>query len=70
MASQEPPTWEEFIDGPNYYDDCYTIDPSEVEGAWEKLGESTLLLQISALPAFIFFGFKRHLKNTLERMDQ
>ena len=59
LTNQEPPTWEDFIDGPNYYEDCYTVDPSNVDYAWDKLGQSTLFLQISALPAFIFFGFKK-----------
>ena len=58
-VNKDLPTWEEIISGPNYYEDCYTLDPSNVEEAWEKLGQSTLYLQISALPACIFFGLKK-----------
>ena len=53
------PTWEEFINVPNYYEDCYTIDPTKVEAAWDKLGQSTLFLHLSALPALMFFGLKK-----------
>ena len=53
------PTWEEIISGPSLYEDCYTLDPSNVEEAWEKLGQSTLYQEIFALPAFIHFGLKK-----------
>ena len=57
-SNQEPRSWKEFLEGPNYFEDCYTIDPYNVEDAWEKLGQSTLYLQLAALPTILFFGFK------------
>lgn len=58
VSSNEPRTWGEFLEVPNYFEDCYTIDPYNVENAWEKLGQSTLYMQLAALPTIIFFGFK------------
>ena len=63
----EPRTWSEFLDNPNYFEDCYTIDPYNVESAWEKLGHSTLYLQLANFPAIIFFGFKDTFEKIFEK---
>ncbi len=70
VVNKELPTWEEFIDFSNYYEDCVTLDPSKVEDAWDKLGQSNLYLHISALPALMFFGFKKTYSEFFEEKGQ
>ena len=53
------PTWEEIINIPNLFEDCYTTDPKKVLGAWEKLSQSTLIEQLAAFPACVYFGLKK-----------
>ena len=50
------PTWEMLLNGPNYYDDCITLDPSEIEDAMKTLHQDSTFLQIAAVPAITFFA--------------
>ena len=59
---ENQPTWEMILNGPNYYEDCVTLDPGEIEESMKILHQNTTLLQIAALPAIAFFA----LNDTLE----
>lgn len=46
----------------NFYADVYTLDPSEVEYAWEKLTVSQTLITLKFLPQSIALAFVDTLK--------
>ena len=59
VSTNDLPSWEDFIDIPNLYEDCFTTDPNRVLDSWDKLSQSTLFEQLAAFPACVYFGLKK-----------
>ena len=74
VHSSDVPTWEEIIDVPNFFEDCFTTDPKMVLGAWDKLSRSILKDQLAAFPACVYFGLKEtfdeHFKERKSNINQ
>ena len=52
-------TWREFISGPGLFDDCLTLNPLEVETAWDSLNQDTIQMHLSALPIISHFALSK-----------
>ena len=55
-------TWREFISGPGLFDDCLTLNPLEVETAWDSLNQDTIQMHLSALPIISHFALSKTCK--------
>ena len=52
-------TWCEFLSGPGLFDDCVTLDPTEVQKAWDALNQDTTLMQMSVFPIISHFALSK-----------